>query len=225
MLAMLDAGVLSALRKWVEEAVPVMNTDDVTKTLLVNICNSMSKLPVTEDHIRQSRIGHALRELAGGPPAVAAASSHAREEFKRKLNILSSASGARVQVSTDPTAAAAAAAPATAGALLRTSAPPRQGSDGAVAASDASGKDDRVVATGAEDGEESSESAQEQDAQGEAATEEASGAVEGEEVDSMAATNGAYVSELCLYSVACWQLFLQSAPCKGDSTTQHGCIN
>ena len=108
--------MLIALKKWVEDLAPLVVTDDSAKILLVGTCNSMAKLPVTEDHIRESRIGHALRDLAGGPPEVAEASSAAREAFKKQLNILSSAAGGRVAVSTGAGVASGAVA---SGALQR----------------------------------------------------------------------------------------------------------
>lgn len=184
LLAILNAGVLDALRKWVEDLAPLIATDDSSRSLLVSTCNSMSKLPVTEDHIRQSRIGHALRELSSGPKDVADASSAAREAFKNRLNILSSGSGGRVRVSSNP----APAAPAL----------QRQGSGSDNGASDTTGEDGVGVSTGAEGGDGDSDDSAPGDVGQRAeheqhASADANCAVQGvekggEEVDSMEAT-------------------------------------
>lgn len=213
MVAILNAGVLVALRKWVELLGPLVASDDSAKSLLVGICNSMAKLPVTIDHIKQSRIGHALRELSSGPREVSEASSAAREAFKKHLNVLSSASGGRVALSTGAGVASGAAA---------TGALQQQGSAEELA-DEGAGEDSEGVATGGEGGGDSDGTPPNvgaHDAEhAQHASADANGAAQGvdkggEEVESTDATgHGTLCSALgpwraCMHS--CMQEFLDS---------------
>lgn len=211
--AFLDAGILIELRNWaVAGRQQLMHHDDSPRSLMVSICNSMSKLPVTEDHIRASGIGHALRDL-NTPRDVAEAASATREQFKARLNVLSSATGGRVQLGTGAAAAAAAAAAATApggaaaGAAAGTAAEPPQPQSAAQAAPEGAAgaegcSDDMTIAApagahDAEGGGDSDGSHPDFDMPADANDSVPGSDVAGEEVDSTAALIPGATQLLC----------------------------